>query len=295
MLFLLDSRPLACCIAILVLIFCTVASQYCLFAQVGKDTNADSRGYIIQESNLKIETVTEGLEFPTTMAFVGPDDILVLEKNKGHIKRIVEGSILEETLLNLSLVRDGERGMLGIAVANSTQNDTTHTYVFIYFTQSKKSNDAVDRCPPPEPYYCKQENEPVGNRLYRYELVNDKLSKPELLLDLPARPGPNHNGGVVLIGPDENIYTVIGDLTQRNRSQAQNIQNGSAPDGTSGILRITESSNTFQNRSFGQITSKYYAYGIRNSFGIDFDPVTGHLWDTENGPAYGDYFILVRP
>ena len=39
----------------------------------------------------------------------------------------------------------------------------------------------------------------------------------------------------------------------------------------------------------------YYAYGIRNSFGIDFDPVTGRLWDTENGPDYGDEINLVEP
>jgi glucose/arabinose dehydrogenase len=39
----------------------------------------------------------------------------------------------------------------------------------------------------------------------------------------------------------------------------------------------------------------YYAYGIRNSFGIDFDPVTGKLWDTENGPDFGDEINLVNP
>ena len=39
----------------------------------------------------------------------------------------------------------------------------------------------------------------------------------------------------------------------------------------------------------------YYAYGIRNSFGIDWDPVTGDLWDTENGPHYGDEINLVKP
>jgi aldose sugar dehydrogenase len=38
----------------------------------------------------------------------------------------------------------------------------------------------------------------------------------------------------------------------------------------------------------------YFAYGIRNSFGIDFDPLTGHLWDTENGPAYADEINLVK-
>ncbi|HEX7274925.1 MAG TPA: PQQ-dependent sugar dehydrogenase, partial [Nitrososphaeraceae archaeon] len=41
--------------------------------------------------------------------------------------------------------------------------------------------------------------------------------------------------------------------------------------------------------------SLYYAYGIRNSFGIDFDPVTQKLWDTENGPNYGDEINLVEP
>src|SRR5207244_3946121 len=39
----------------------------------------------------------------------------------------------------------------------------------------------------------------------------------------------------------------------------------------------------------------YYAYGIRNSFGVDFDPVTGKLWDTENGPTFGDEINLVNP
>ena len=39
----------------------------------------------------------------------------------------------------------------------------------------------------------------------------------------------------------------------------------------------------------------YYAYGIRNSFGMDFDPVTGNLWDSENGPGNGDEINLVLP
>ena len=38
----------------------------------------------------------------------------------------------------------------------------------------------------------------------------------------------------------------------------------------------------------------YFAYGIRNSFGIDFDPVT-ETWDTENGPNFGDEINLVQP
>jgi aldose sugar dehydrogenase len=39
----------------------------------------------------------------------------------------------------------------------------------------------------------------------------------------------------------------------------------------------------------------YYAYGIRNSFSIDWDPITDYLWDSENGPSFGDELNLVLP
>ena len=39
----------------------------------------------------------------------------------------------------------------------------------------------------------------------------------------------------------------------------------------------------------------YYAYGVKNSFGIDIDPISGTLWDTENGPQFGDEINLVEP
>jgi aldose sugar dehydrogenase len=41
--------------------------------------------------------------------------------------------------------------------------------------------------------------------------------------------------------------------------------------------------------------ARYYAYGIRNSFGMAFDPITGTLWDTENGPTMYDEINLVKP
>ena len=40
---------------------------------------------------------------------------------------------------------------------------------------------------------------------------------------------------------------------------------------------------------------KYYAYGVRNSFGITFDPLTGNLWQTENGADSYDEINLVKP
>jgi aldose sugar dehydrogenase len=75
-----------------------------------------------------------------------------------------------------------------------------------------------------------------------------------------------------------------------------NPQENEFPDGRGGILRIDERGRAVQG-IVGNVPplDLYYAYGIRNSFGMDFDPLTGELWDTENGPGYGDEVNLVRP
>ena len=244
---------------------------------------------IIKDPNLKVELVLEGLELPTSMAFLGPDDILVLEKDKGTIQRIVNGKMLPEPLLDVNVANKSERGMLGIAVTkNGTANNA---YVFVYFTESVQ--DGNDDCP--EDDFCNPGNDPLGNRLYRYELVNDKLVNPKLLLDLPATSGPAHNGGAITIGPDNNVYLPIGELRE------EHIQKVSSIDGRGGILRVTQDGEIVLGEGGQGILDNtyplnlYYAYGIRNSFGIDFDPVTATLWDTENGPGFGDEINLVQP
>ena len=81
-------------------------------------------------------------------------------------------------------------------------------------------------------------------------------------------------------------------------TRAENLENGRNPDGRAGILRITQEGQPVPNGSIigdQYPLNLYYAYGIRNSFGMDFDPVTGNLWDTENGPSFGDEINLVNP
>ena len=247
---------------------------------------------IVNDPNLKIEIVFKGIEFPTSMTFLDQDDILVLEKNNGVVRRIVNGMSLSEPLLDVNVANANERGMLGIAVAKNDVKNTTN--VFLYYTESKE-RDGNDDCNTST--NCNKGNDPLGNRLYRYELIHDKLMNPKLLLDLPATPGPAHNGGVITLGPDNNLYLVIGELTLMG-TQSSNVQKGLAPDGRGGILRITQDGKAVEGGGLLGNTNPlnlYYAYGIRNSFGIDFDPVTGNLWDTENGPGFGDEINLVKP
>jgi aldose sugar dehydrogenase len=238
------------------------------------------------DSNLKIATIADGLSTPTTMAFVGPGDILVLEKDTGMVKRIVNGEVLAKPVLDVNVANSIERCMCGIAVSK----ESSTTYAFIYYTEI----DGVDGDD-------KVGKQPIGNRVYRYELSGDVLTNPLLLMDLPASPGPRHNGGDIMIGPDNNLYVSIGDVDgsfkgSATETKAQNYEDGVDPDGRAGILRITQDGQPTDGILGDSIPLRiYYAYGIRNSFGMDFDPLSGNLWNTENGPGNGDEINLVLP
>jgi glucose/arabinose dehydrogenase len=287
---------------LLFLAFVLIAQNHFVYVQIdekdlasGKMSPITNFAPKIIDQNLEIEVVAKGLEFPTTMAFLGPDDILVLEKNQGTVKRVINGQILDEPVLDVNVATNSERGMLGIAVTEK-ENENKPIYVFLYFTETEKEGRE-------DP--SSEQKAPLGNRLYRYELVNDKLVNPWLLLDLPVTERAVHNGGIISVGPDNNIYLLAGsgaedkrEHPESNDTKAFNIGLGLDPDGRGGILRVTQDGEIVNGKGIlgdEHPLDMYYAYGIRNGFGMDFDPVTGNLWDTENGPRFGDEINLVEP
>ena len=245
-------------------------------------------GPYLNDPSLRTEVIFRGLDFPSSMAFLGNNDILVLEKNEGTVRRIVNGTLLENPLLKVNVSTVGERGMLGIAVARDNITLSKPLYIFLYYTEVAEADPRKD--------LVNQElgESPARNRLYRYELVDDKLVRPKLILDLSVSNRYIHNGGSISIGNDGNVYLAVGDLF------GENPQKSELPYGTAGILRVNQEGypvKTGNEYVLGNTNplNKYYAYGIRNSFGMDFDPITGHLWDTENGPGVGDEINLVGP
>jgi aldose sugar dehydrogenase len=268
-----------------------------------------SNGPNLSDESLVAEKVAGGLDSPTTFAFVGPNDILVLEKDKGTVLRILDGEVLPEPLRDVNVANQVERGLLGIDISENLIDNKT--YVFLYYTEAEtrnaedKDQDDEDNNGNVEQIDSDDNGEPIGNRLYRYELSDDRtrLLNPVLLLDLPYEPGPAHNGGVVSVGPDNNVYVVVGNLLANAEerfegdSLDQNIRNGRAADGRGGILRVTQDGRTVNGEGIlgnEHPLDKYYAYGIRNSFGIAFDPLSGKLWDTENGGRF-DEINLAEP
>jgi glucose/arabinose dehydrogenase len=224
---------------------------------------------VINDPNITAEIVTEGLSSPTSMAFIDNNNILVLEKS-GSVRLISNGILQEQPVLNVPVDTQNERGLLGIAILG---DDT----VFLYFTENGQT---------------------LRNRVYRYNWNGESLVNATLILDLPAIPGPNHNAGKLVIGPDHYLYVIIGDLNHDGK--LQNFLDGPEPDDTGVIFKVNPNdgsaapNNPFAN-SGNSVLSRYYAYGIRNSFGLTIDPVTNMLWDTENGPSEYDEVNLVRP
>lgn len=244
---------------------------------------------VIVDPNLTVVPVVTGLHWPSNMVFLGDNDILVLENKVGKVHRIINGSLSPQPLIDVNVANYSDRCMCGIEVTRNSSTDDT--YVFLYFTESV-SQEAEDQG---------SKSDTLGNRLYRYELVNNRLINPILLLDLPSEPGAWHNGGLLKIGPDGNIYVTVGDIGATAitgpRTKTQNYPNGTEPDGRAGILRITQDGKVVRPAILEEDypLSLYYAYGIRSSYGMDFDPITGKLWDTENGPSFGDEINLVEP
>jgi glucose/arabinose dehydrogenase len=99
----------------------------------------------IKDPNLGVELVSsDTLEFPTSMAFLGPDDILVLEKEKGTVQRIVNGEMLPTPVLTVDVATEVERCMCGIAVSKS---DSGTVYVFLYFTEAEDGSGGISSEP----------------------------------------------------------------------------------------------------------------------------------------------------
>ena len=238
---------------------------------------AQANAPAVRDNALKVELVAEGLAMPTSMRFLDENNILVLQKNDGEVRLVSNGQLVEKPVLKVDVPKGAEQGMLGIAVVPGEPDD-----VYLYFTE----NTAGDI---------------LRNRIYKftYDPEQRALVNGTLVLDLPGEPGPFHNGGKTAIGPDGRLYTVIGD-TNAGGGMLDNDASGREPDDKSVIYRVDRQTGegVDDNPFYGNENEKlhrYYAYGIRNSFGLDFDPVTGRLWMTENGEDEYDEVNLVTP
>jgi glucose/arabinose dehydrogenase len=270
-----------------------VCSLYLLTYLSAEGQNATSPVPLIKDPNLKVELVAKHFDFPTAIDFLGNDNLILAEKNTGNVYEVINGNVTGP-LLHMDVAVKDERGLLGVASSGNTNTSSQENLpVYIYHTQCIKDKVA--------------DTQNCENQISRYELdrKNNTLTNPKLIVTLPGLPGPSHNGGKLLMDKYGNLLVTVGDLQSTKFNQnmtgydtkAQNILNGTSPDGRAGILRITQDGKSVGSGILGDdpTLNLYYAYGIKNSFGIGIDPLTDNVWDTENGPQFGDEINLVKP
>jgi glucose/arabinose dehydrogenase len=134
-------------------------TEYFSYGAYSKASPSPS-GPTINSGGLTVEKIVSGLDFPTSMTFVGDNDILVTEKNTGKVIRTLDGQIQSNPLIDLSVATKIERGLLGIAASKHTDGKT---FVFLSYTESGNDRDGSD---------VKENVDPLGNRLYRYDYVD---------------------------------------------------------------------------------------------------------------------------
>lgn len=227
---------------------------------------------------------------PTCMAFLEDTDILVGEKASGRVKRVINGIVNTTPVLDLAVNFAGERGLLGMTL---DPQFSINQFVYVFYTRSSTANDTSD-------------DSVADQRISRFTWNGSSLVSESVLLTLPY--GPLHLGGVITFGPataapaDQKLYAVIGDLERLGKNQ--NYASGADAEDSGVILRINSDGSTPAGDEKGPFSDvpganaslqRTFAYGIRNSFGIAFDPVTGKLWQTENGRGSYDEINLVEP
>jgi glucose/arabinose dehydrogenase len=176
--------------------------------------------------------------------------------------------MLEKSSGNVTLIRDGvQQGPMlhenVTSIGEQGMLGITHvgTKVYLYFTQSSFNGGP-----------------PIGKRIYSYDWNGSALIHKTLIKNFPQTQ-TYHNGGAMTTDLNNSVYIVLGDAGQYGKLQNHPV---GEPNDTGVIWRVAP-------------TGPYYAMGIRNSFGLTVDPVTGKLWDTENGPDFGDEVNMVPP
>ncbi len=102
--------------------------------------------------------------------------------------------------------------------------------------------------------------------------------------DLPLLGEGNHNGGPIVFGPDETLYLSIGEQGQSESSQDLQSVLGK-------VLRMDRDGAPASGNPFDDAV---WALGLRNTFGLAFNPLDGQLYGSENGPTVDDEVNLMR-
>jgi len=207
-----------------------------------------------------------GLNFPVSLRFAPDGRIFFTEKNTGNIRIIqTNGTPLPTPFATVNpIFNTDEAGLLGIALDPAF---SSNNYVYVYYT------------------YRDSQSYTHGH-IVRYTANSNTGTSPKDMFDVTSN-APNtvyHNGGYIKFGPDGKLYAMVGEFHQGQQAQNQSSMTGK-------MLRMnSDGSVPSDNPIAGSLD---YAWGIRNSFGFDFDSSNNRLIATMAGPSSDDKILII--
>ena len=211
------------------------------------------------------EPIAVGLDHPATFVFADDGALYYGERLTGEIRRIDPVSGDDSSVYTIPDVvgeLSNEQGLVGVSLPPSFPE---RPWLYAYATRLV---DGVAR-----------------DQVLRIAMDGNHGTSMRLILDVQAA-GERHNGGRLLFGPDGMLYVVVGETYDPTLAQDLSVNGGK-------VLRMTPNGTVPDDNPVAG--SLVFSYGNRNSFGLAFDPLSGDLWETENGPECNDELNRIVP
>ncbi|MGI8641013.1 MAG: PQQ-dependent sugar dehydrogenase [Pyrinomonadaceae bacterium] len=242
-----------------------IACTNCSAAEGEMDFPAISASKSIPQ--FKVETVAINLEIVWSIVFA-PDGRMFFTERPGRVRVIENGKLRAESFFTVPDIElSGESGLMGMTLhPNFAEN---HFVYLAYAYQDADKNQTV--------------------RVARYREDGKTLTDAKTIIEgIPA--SQYHSGTRLKFGPDGKLYITTGDATKQSRAQQLESINGKT-------LRLNDdgtipNDNPFINRKNAR--PEIWTYGHRNAQGLDFQPETNLMFQTEHGPSIIDGVSLFK-
>ncbi|WLD57139.1 PQQ-dependent sugar dehydrogenase [Salinispirillum sp. LH 10-3-1] len=237
-------------------------------AVFGLSASAIAQTYTTEHHSFQLETVVSGLSNPWSLAFLPNDEILITER-PGRLRRMVEGSLIDEPVSGLpEITASGQGGLLDVVPhPDFAQNR------WVYFSYSHGNNQGLT------------------TRLARGQYHDGHLSNVEILFDAAPRvSGGRHFGSRIVFDDDGYLYLTVGDRGQQNRAQELDNHIGTT-------IRLHDDGQVPSDNPFvdhANALPEIYTYGNRNAQGMALHPSSRAVWQHEHGPRGGDEINLIQ-